>query len=295
MQIFAPFVRKSFFSATGAPPNVERQPVVGKWLAFSWRDHRFLFQATWACMLLWLFLINTPSAWSRTPSMEHMIQKAAHHHNLDPALLKAVVAVESDFNPRSVSSKGALGLMQLMPGTAHDMGLANPFNPEQNLRAGARYLKLMLERFPTLPMALAAYNAGPTCVDSYGGIPPYPETRQYIRKVLEQYWRNANASLLDGSHGMDQPDSPLTIRRGRGRVVLSDSIPLRPDSPINPRIIIRRSGSGQEPPSPIQLTQNEEEATLQREGTRLVSSGIYIHQRLEDDIPIIRLERSRRR
>lgn len=107
--------------------------------------------------------------------------------SLDPALLKAIAKVESSFNPKAISPKGALGLMQLMPETAELVGVENPFDPLENLKGGALYLKKLLEEFGDLELALAAYNAGPEKVRAYGGIPPYPETQAYVKNVLYLY------------------------------------------------------------------------------------------------------------
>ena len=107
--------------------------------------------------------------------------------SIDPALLMAIAKVESSFNPKAISSKGALGLMQLLPTTAKLVGVRDPFNPLENLKGGALYLKRLLEEFKDLPLALAAYNAGPEKVRAYGGIPPYPETQQYVKTVLYYY------------------------------------------------------------------------------------------------------------
>jgi len=107
--------------------------------------------------------------------------------SIDPALLMAIAKVESSFNPKAVSPKGALGLMQLLPTTAELVGIRDPFNPLENLKGGALYLKRLLEEFKDLPLALAAYNAGPEKVRAYGGIPPYPETQQYVKTVLYYY------------------------------------------------------------------------------------------------------------
>ena len=113
---------------------------------------------------------------------------AARRHGLDPALVLAVVKVESAFQPQAVSPKGAQGLMQLMPPTARDLGVEDAFDPEQNLDGGARYLRQLLIRYKgDVKRALAAYNAGPGAEDRHNGIPPYRETRQYVRRVLDQY------------------------------------------------------------------------------------------------------------
>ena len=113
---------------------------------------------------------------------------AARRHGLDPALVLAVVSVESGFRPEAVSPKGAQGLMQLMPRTAASLGVADALDPEQNLDGGARHLGQLLDRYGgDLTRALAAYNAGEGAVQRHGGVPPYRETRAYVKKVLERY------------------------------------------------------------------------------------------------------------
>jgi soluble lytic murein transglycosylase len=116
-----------------------------------------------------------------------LIGLTAREQRVQPALVKAVIAAESSFDPAAVSRKGAQGLMQLMPGTARELGVDDPLEPTDNVRGGARYLRNMLDRYGDLSRAIAAYNAGPTAVDRYGGIPPYPETQDYVNRVLTYY------------------------------------------------------------------------------------------------------------
>jgi hypothetical protein len=125
----------------------------------------------------------------RIRSYDDLIAEAARSHGVPPALVKAVVATESWFNPRAVSPKGAQGLMQLMPATADSLGVSDPFQVAENLEGGVRYLRHLLDRYGDWTRALAAYNAGPEAVDRYGGIPPYRETRQYVERVLTYYRR----------------------------------------------------------------------------------------------------------
>jgi hypothetical protein len=113
-----------------------------------------------------------------------VIDEHARRNGLAPDLVRAVIRVESAFNPNAVSSKGAMGLMQLMPATAAELGVSNPFHPEQNIRGGTVYLKRLLDRYDQdVTLALAAYNAGPGAVERYGAVPPYRETKRYVEKV----------------------------------------------------------------------------------------------------------------
>ena len=117
-----------------------------------------------------------------------LIQKIAQEKGLDPALLQAVVEVESAYNPDAVSPKGAVGLMQLMPETGKKLGVKDPYQPRQNIEGGALYLQQLLKKYEgRLQFALAAYNAGEKAVDRYKGIPPFPETQNYVKKVLNKY------------------------------------------------------------------------------------------------------------
>ena len=114
-----------------------------------------------------------------------LIKKYAKRHGVDEKLVRAVLQKESGGNPTAVSPKGAMGLMQLMPETAQSMGVQDPFNPEENVAAGVKFLKACLNTFcQNVPLALAAYNAGPETVKRYGGVPPYPETQQYVAGIL---------------------------------------------------------------------------------------------------------------
>lgn len=125
----------------------------------------------------------------RAAAYEHIIREAAEANALEPELLRAVISVESAFNPRAVSKAGARGLMQLMPQTAKRFGVRDSFDPRQNIHGGARYLRVLVERFASnMELVVAAYNAGENAVERYGrSIPPYRETRQYVPRVLNLY------------------------------------------------------------------------------------------------------------
>ena len=134
---------------------------------------------------------NSATAQSVNPDILHqLVQETAHKHNVDPALVSAVISTESNWNTSAISRKGALGLMQLVPETAQHFGVYNAFDPAQNVDAGVRYLSMLLERYNgDLPKALAAYNAGPSVVDRWRGVPDYRETREYVRKVTSSYFQ----------------------------------------------------------------------------------------------------------
>ena len=131
-------------------------------------------------------------------AFDGIIEREAARSGVDPALVRAVIANESGFDPSATSSCGAAGLMQLMPGTARSLGVHDPYAPVENVGGGARYLRGLLDRFGgDVRLAVAAYNAGPGAVERYGGVPPYAETQAYVRKVLASYAdyaRSAGAS-----------------------------------------------------------------------------------------------------
>jgi soluble lytic murein transglycosylase-like protein len=134
--------------------------------------------------------LSRSSQSSTAPSAIHRtIAEAARANDLDPDLLLAVAETESNLRPDALSPRGAAGIMQLMPSTAALQGVTDIWDTEQNIHAGARYLKGQLDRFGDLPQALAAYNAGPAAVTRHGGVPPYPETQSFIARVLSRLHR----------------------------------------------------------------------------------------------------------
>ena len=131
--------------------------------------------------------------WYDSKKYDDLISDASERHGVAFPLLKAIIKAESDFDPYAVSKKGATGLMQIMPENFKPLGLDDPFDPWQNINAGARYFKQMFDRFKgKLALSLAAYNAGPTAVDRYKTIPPFEETEEYVRRVLKYYYSYKN-------------------------------------------------------------------------------------------------------
>jgi soluble lytic murein transglycosylase len=123
-----------------------------------------------------------------TKRYDDLITEASKSHGISFSLLKALIKIESDFNPRAISSAGAIGLMQIMPENIKALNIKDPFDPWENIMGGARYLKQLIGRFNgKLPMALAAYNAGPNIVDRYKRIPPFKETEDFVEKVMKYY------------------------------------------------------------------------------------------------------------
>jgi hypothetical protein len=149
------------------------------------------------------------------------IKAASERYGVPERLVQAVIRVESAFNPRAVSVKGAQGLMQLMPDTASMLGVRNSFDPQQNIDGGVRHLRGLIERFgQDLPMALAAYNAGEKAVVTHRGIPPYPETRDYVTRVLYHFDGTTNG-------GVSAPPSPVYRTVGEDGAIVYTNIPPR--------------------------------------------------------------------
>jgi soluble lytic murein transglycosylase-like protein len=186
-------------------------------------------------------LVAVPSA-----DLEPMIQRQSDSQNLDPKLVKAVIQVESGYNHKAVSNKGAMGLMQLMPDTASLFNVRNAFDPEENLRAGTRYLRQLLDRFAgRLELALAGYNAGPGAVEKHGGVPPYAETRDYVRQVLRLY-RGDRGDRIDRGGAF----APLRfVAASPGPVIAPSDLPVNRRKPRlvlgpNNRLLVTTSFSG---------------------------------------------------
>ena len=150
------------------------------------------------------------------------IDQAASRHNVDPNLVRAVIKVESNFNPNAVSRKGAIGLMQLMPQTARQLNVANPFDPQQNVDAGVRHLKQLMENYGgDVKLTLAAYNAGQGAVARSGGVPHFAETRNYVKRITQLYYGGSDP----GSHFLDSPmHDPIHVERdARGVLHISNT------------------------------------------------------------------------
>jgi hypothetical protein len=149
------------------------------------------------------------------------IVQAASRHNVDANLVRSVVKVESNYNPNAVSRKGAMGLMQLMPGTARSLNVTNPFDPAQNVDAGVRHLKRLLESYGgNVQLSLAAYNAGSAAVARSAGIPRFAETRNYVRRITNLYYGSAPGSFIIGNPVHD----PLRVQRdARGVLYISNT------------------------------------------------------------------------
>jgi hypothetical protein len=147
-------------------------------------------------------------------SVDAMVNGAGQRHQIDPDFINSVIRAESGFNNRAVSKKGAQGLMQLMPGTASQLGVANSFDPNANVEGGTKYLRELLEKYNyDVPKALAAYNAGSRRVDQYHGVPPYFETQTYVAKIIRDYNRRKLAQNPSLAHKTKAPGSHAQTAR----------------------------------------------------------------------------------
>lgn len=173
------------------------------------------------------------------------IDEVATRHRVPPRLVAAVIAVESEFNPRAVSRRGAQGLMQLMPATAAHLDVQDSFDPRENIEGGVRHLRVLMDRYRNdLPVVLAAYNAGDTAVLNYRGVPPYRETRQYVIRVLRRYDRDAARAAVIRIYGAGsrptKPGPPPLKTRLISSSAASPAAPpvvyrvLRPAEPVSP-------------------------------------------------------------
>ncbi len=184
-------------------------------------------------------------------TFDESIRRHAERERVDPRLVKSVMLVESNFNPRALSPKGARGLMQLMPGTARRYGVRDSWDPYENIRGGTAYLSDLLGMFDgDLVKTLAAYNAGEGAVQRYRGVPPYPETQEYVRRTMLVYGGSGNLPVLSGgfkgtavASARRIPASPVKLHRGVGQLLISNlgDLPSRGDrSPVLGRIAANR-------------------------------------------------------
>jgi hypothetical protein len=158
----------------------------------------------------WMTRSFRPGVSGRAPAnIDQLVEQTASRFQVDPELVRAIVRVESGYDPKAVSSKGAVGLMQLIPATAQRFGVANSFDPKQNLEGGVNYLKYLLDLFGgDLSLSLAAYNAGEHSVQRSGGIPAIPETQNYVRKVTSIY-QTGDASAPAKTTPKEPPKAPI--------------------------------------------------------------------------------------
>jgi len=160
---------------------------------------------------------------------QQVIEAKSREYNMEASLIKAVIKTESNWDTGALSSKGAMGLMQLMPTTARDMDVKNPFNPEENIEGGVKYLRYLLNKFNgDLALALAAYNAGPETVERFKGIPPIPETQRYVKRILSVYSPQANTPQPDNTGGNNLHRASTIIYK----VIYNDGTVLYTNAPL---------------------------------------------------------------
>jgi len=162
-------------------------------------------------------------------SYVNIINSACGKYGVDPSLVHAIVKVESDFNPYAVSRKGAMGLMQLMPETASNMKVRNSFSPDENIEGGVKYLRYLLDRYEgNISLALAAYNSGETAVKKWGTIPPFKETQEYVRKIMQLY---------NGTGKAFAPRYTIYVGTGSdGTILFTDNPSSHPDKKLHQKV-----------------------------------------------------------
>ena len=167
------------------------------------------------------------------------VERTARAHGVDPELVDLVIRMESGYNPNAVSPKGARGVMQLMPGTARQYGVRDVFDPRENIGAGVRYLKDLLQRYGNdVASALAAYNAGPEAVERHAGVPPYRETRDYVATILGAYEGTPGQLVGGGFAARSRPRRPVSVTTRGGSSLISNAP--RPGEPTMPgRLALR--------------------------------------------------------
>lgn len=224
------------------------------------------------------------SSWRYSGQYDDMIVKASRLFGVDSALVRAVIAVESAFNRYARSHKGARGLMQLMPATGRSYGVVNAYDPWQNIRGGTAHLKSLIDEFGDLHSALAAYNAGSTPVRRYGGIPPYKETRNYVRKVMAIYRAGSKVQIVKGgkmySIGAPGGKTQITMFHGTGT---------RPSSPdANTSSLAELARRNRARPTATVVTQPAAQPTAVQQVT-----GQSAYYRFVDPDGVIRITRER--
>lgn len=224
------------------------------------------------------------TTWRYSGQYDEMITKAARLFGVDSALVRAVIAVESAFNRYARSHKGARGLMQLMPATGRSYGVVNAYDPWQNIRGGTAHLKSLIDEFGDLHHALAAYNAGATPVRRYRGIPPYAETRNYVRKVMAIYRAGSKVQIVKGGrmYSIGEPGGKTQITMFHG----TGTRPSNPDAPTSSLAELARRY--RTPPAPTVSAQAPAQvATVQRD------TGQAVYYRFVDPDGVIRITRQR--
>lgn len=190
-----------------------------------------------------------------------LIDRYARFFGLAPQLVQAVVQAESGYNVRALSSKGAMGLMQLMPGTAALLGVSNAWDPQQNVRGGTAYLREQLDRFGSVRLAVAAYHAGPNAVKKYNGVPPYPDTEEYVERVLSLYQQNPPEAVVDLAR--DRARAELEAEKRHREVVV------KTQPPAGGKVYLHRDAGGQlvltdKPPAALPRVQSRTAALAPR-------------------------------